>query len=164
MNYMKKTTIALLFIAFCSVIALSSCSKDSDDDGGNDPTPTVTNELSFVVNGGAYTNQTFTFKATASAIYDLALDATGNSALLSFTGHTSGTYTISDDDGLGVFLNNNTTIMALTGGTIVVNTYGTVGNVISGTFSGTGVVSTNFGVPDTITLANGKFRATRVSK
>jgi len=84
--------------------------------------------------------------------------------MIAFTGHTAGTYPVSNDDGLACFLNNNTTIMGMTEGSIVVTSYGTVGNVVSGTFSGTGVVSTNFGVPDTITFTNGKFRAARISK
>lgn len=169
---MKKNIFALLLFVLATGFMFSSCSKDDDDDSGNDPTPTSTNELSFVVNGGAYNNQTFTFKATANAIYDPAMDATGcsfsdaagNTAMVAFTGHATGTYTVSDDDGLAAFLNNNTTIMGLTSGTIVVTAYGTVGNVVSGTFSGTGVVSTNFGAPDTITFSNGKFKAARIAK
>ncbi len=169
---MKKNIFALLLFVMATGFMFSSCSKDDDDDSGDNNPPTATNELSFVVNGGPYSNQTFTFKQTANAIYDPAMNATGcsfedaagNAAMVAFNGNTTGTYTVTDDNGLAAFLNNNTTIMGLTSGSIVVTTYGTVGNVVAGTFSGMGVVSTNFGAPDTITFSNGKFRAARIAK
>jgi len=161
---MKKTTLALMITLFFSATVMFSCSKDSSDSPA-----TAANEVSFVVNGGGYSNQTIKLNANGSAVYDDVLDATGcsfadaasNSAMVAFNGHATGTFAVNDDNGLVVNMDNNTTLIGLTSGTITVTQYGAVGSDIKGTFSGTGIVIKNLSDPDTIQITNGNFKARR---
>jgi hypothetical protein len=159
-----STMIIMLFIGVFSV----SCSKDST----GDPIDNITSsELSFVVNGDVYQNQTFKFDKEGMAIFDAAMNATGceftdaadNSVLLAVEGNTSGSYAVNDsDNSMVVNYDDNTTIIALTEGTITITKYGNVNDMITGTFTGSGMVSHNYNEPVAITIKDGKFSVKRV--
>jgi hypothetical protein len=165
---MKTNSLSIMIIAMIIGVLSISCSKDSTDD----PVTNITSsDLSFVVNGDVYNNQSFKFAKEGMALYDAAMLATGceftdevnNSALLGFEGKTTGSFAVNDsDNALVVNYDNNTTIIALTEGTITITRYGNVNDMITGTFSGTGVVSHDYNEPTNITIKNGKFSVKRV--
>jgi hypothetical protein len=165
---MKTKQLSIMIIAMIIGLISVSCSKDSK----NDPVDEITSsELSFVVNGDVYSNQSFKFDKEGMALYDAAMLATGceftdaanNSVLLGFEGNASGSFAVNDsDNSMVVNYDNNTTILALTQGTITITKYGNVGGWITGTFTGSGVVSHDYNEPVAITIKDGKFSVKRV--
>jgi hypothetical protein len=159
-----STMIIMLFIGVFSI----SCSKDSSSDPVNNPTTT---ELSFVVNGDVYQNQSFKFGKAGMALYDAVMqataceftDAANNSVLLGFEGSASGSFAVNDsDNSMVVNLDNATTTLGLTEGTITITKYGKVNEMITGTFSGSGFVSHDYNEPVEIEIKDGKFSVKRV--
>jgi hypothetical protein len=165
---MKTKQLSIMIIAMIIGLISVSCSKDSK----NDPIDEITSsELSFVVNGDVYNNQSFKFDKEGMALYDAAMQSTGceftdasdNSVLLAFKGNSSATLTVDDsDNSMVVYYDNNTTIIGLTAGTITITKYGNVNGMITGTFSGTGFVSHGYNEPVDITIKDGKFSVKRV--
>ncbi|OGU59242.1 MAG: hypothetical protein A2X64_01750 [Ignavibacteria bacterium GWF2_33_9] len=164
MKFAKKIFMVLITIL---PVLLVSCSKDST----TSPIDTGSYSLSCVVNGGGYTNQTFAFSLTAAAVTNpqegiigcTFTDNEGNSAVIVFSGTTTGTYTVGEtgDNGLSIAMENNL-FLGITSGSIIVTKVGSVGGDIIGTFSGEGIVIDN-SVPQVIQITNGKFKAKRLT-
>ena len=164
---MKTKSLSIMIIAVIISVFTISCSKKSTDDPISNP---ATTELSFVANASTYNNQSFKFARVGMALYDVEMLATGcnfsdevnNSALLGFEGNTTGSFAVNDtDNSLVINYDDNTSILALTQGTITVTKYGNVGDWITGTFTGSGVVSHDFNEPVAITIKEGKFSVKR---
>lgn len=159
-----STMIIMMFIGVFSI----SCKKDSPSDPVNNIT---SSEISFVVNGDVYQNKAFKFDKEGMALYDAAMlatacqftDAANNSVLLGFEGSTSGSFAVNDsDNSMIVNLDNATTTLGLTEGTITITKFGKVNEMITGTFSGSGFVSHDYNEPVEITIKDGKFSVKRV--
>lgn len=163
---MKLVKKILLVMLVCLPILLVSCSKDSS----TNPTDPATYSFSCVVNGGGYTNQTFTFSTTAAAVTNPVdnitgctfTDASGNNAVVTFNGTATGTYSINDSETIVGMTFGNNLFIGLTSGSIKVTTFGNVGGDIIGTFTGSGTVVNN-GEEKNVEISKGTFKAKRLT-
>lgn len=154
----------VLFFAFISFFVLS-CSKSTTPTNVNPSN--VTLEITFTLNGGTYTNQTFTYDAGGIGVYLSNQNATGltfsgktqgQGATITFTGNATGTYSFSSKNAMVIMMADNSQI-AVTSGSLIVSSYGAIGEYITGTFSGSGINST----AQAIQITNGSFTAKRAS-
>lgn len=163
MKYIKNISLLIMVLV---PLLFTACSKDSS----TNPTDPSTYSFSCVVNGGGYSNQTFTFNKTGVAVSNpqegligcTFTDANGNSAIVTFQGTTTGTYTVNNTKNLVTISLSGNIFLGLTSGSIKVTTLGNIGGDVIGTFSGSGTVINN-GVPQNIEISKGTFKAKRVT-
>jgi hypothetical protein len=147
-------------------IFLLSCSDKSTD-----PTNNSAYQLTCVINGAGYSNQTFTFDVAAGAIYNPQenisgcsfANAAGDAAALTFEGNSKGEYEVNDsNNNFVISMNGTNVVFGLTSGKINVTTYGSVGGDVAGTFSGSGIVISS-GAQFNVQITNGVFKAKRLT-
>jgi hypothetical protein len=164
MSYFNK--IAFFVIALCASLILS-CSKSSSP---TDNTGAETLKITFTLNGGSFTGNTYTFDAGGVGIYLESSKTTGltfsssniqDGATITFPGQVAGTFPFGSTATKAVMLinlNSISNIVAVDSGTLVVTSFAsTIGGNIVGTFSGTGKDMKN----QTIQVTNGSFTAKR---
>lgn len=168
MKYLNKIFIIMLLAL---PIFLTSCG----DDNSTTPDGNTGYKFTCVVNGGGYTNETFTYDKTYAAIYVPQVDVTGcsftdgtnNTGVVNFKGSSKGSFTINTsgvDNTNTVLINlvGSNIMFQITNGTIKVTSYGNVNSDVAGTFSGTGKVFKN-GQEFDIEITNGYFKAKRLN-
>lgn len=169
---MTKTKQLLMCFVLITSVIMSSCSKKDDTP---DPDPQLPKgSLTVTLNGSGFSNVTMTFNTTGVAVLEAGytgcefIDAQNNVAVVGFTGASTGTYVIneetSDDNNLVISLDNGTTIIGLSTGSVIVTGFGITGQEITGTVSGTGFISRSGNEPTEIELKNCSFSATRLTK
>lgn len=180
MKFLLKS-LPLLIISFAF---FQGC--DKTDNPASASTQQTSNGFSFVINGGEYKNKTvtitspasdsigavyFTNKDTTAIVLSGKIDTTTFNLVLTFKGKQAKTIamdsTVFESD--PVVLLESPTVFALyvgINGTTNVDTYGSVGEFVSGRFSGTftGVRFSTTGL-DTVraTISNGIFSARRLA-
>lgn len=168
---MNHITRILFFLAVSFIlIPFSGC---SDDDAVVTPTPTNNTEVTFTVNGGAYSNKSFTIQGNSAAVYDPNEKLTGItfagkegtkniSCTIGWGGTSTGTRswgTNNPHDSASVEFMDDTYIYSSEQGTLTITEFGAVGGYVKGTFSGSFSL---FLSGQTVTVTNGKFTAKRI--
>lgn len=159
-----------IFAIFLLPLLLLSCSKDST----TNPTDNNTGyQFSCVINGGTFSNKTYSFDVDGGSIYVPGSDETacsftdpqGNSAQVIFKGNKTGTFNANEEENaVMIHLISTTELFYLKQGeNIKVTTYGSVGGNVEGTFSGKAIyVNASTGAQFEVTFSNGKFKAKRI--
>ncbi len=160
------------FACFATLTLVSLFWQGCSDDDPVTPTPTSSYELSFVVNGGGFTNKTFTLTggaanyATAEDVIQIAFAGKDGSTDVGFSGFWKGTSTGSrqivyeqNDDTVSCGFTHGQKVYGCTAGTMALTKFGGVGGDVEGTFSGT---FTLFFASETVTVTNGRFKVKRI--
>ena len=148
---MKKIKLFSIVVTSLVIVSMfAGCSKKSDSNPvGPTPTPIVNADAQITLNGAGYNNQTVNFsnglcgysvQDTATAVYFTA--AANNDSLqlyIVFKGNHTGTF--NSDTANGVILykatsNSTTTFIGVANGSTTVNSYGAVGDKVSGSING----------------------------
>lgn len=168
----------VVLVCFTALLFFNSCSKDetpaNTNTDGNNNNNNSNLLVSAVLNGGGYTNQTYTIEKGSTppaSYYELSTNTTSivivsgdRTVSVVFPGKSVGTYNFSSTASsapayvtLG-FTNTHVLAAKPGSGTITVTAYGNVNSEVKGTFSGTFYDSSN---GNEVTVSNGTFTATR---
>ena len=161
MKYFRLLVLALLSVA---IIGFNACSKKNTI---TDPIDTTLYEVTFTLNGGGYTNQTFTFNSSGGAIYSSQYNVTNisftgennQSLQIMMKGNSTGTYSFGSTDYSCSITTKDKPLFILTSGTLKITEFGSLLGNVKGTFSGSGVNTS----AATITVTNGSFSCKRLS-
>jgi hypothetical protein len=164
-NYIFKKSIILSMLIFI-ILFTQSC---------NDPiNPNDLKQYSFscIIDGGEYKNYLVSHKIIGDAIfnnfdketrcsYDLSDGRT--IIIVRIFGDSIGDYEIGKDDlnNVEVEIVKDQKALMMNSGIIKVTSYGNVGEVIEGTFSGTGIIINSSWEFISVKITNGKFKAIR---
>jgi hypothetical protein len=163
---MKKIKFYLLTLVIGSALIIGGC---GDDDNPVDPGPGGTTASgNFTLNGGGYDNRTVNIvgggaeydpedNTTGVVLYGVASGDT-TTVIVVFPGNQTGSFPWDDELSAVYFYSNINNFYGPVEGSTSITAFGSVGNNISGTFSGT---LSNTTLTDNITIS-GTFSARRI--
>lgn len=162
---MKSLNLFFGIFALAIVSFLGGCS----DDTTTNPDTSSTAKMTCVINGSGYTNFNVALDKSGVAVYNTGEsmtvcsfgNAAGETGGVVFEKNKTGVIAVDKKSSILLTLDNNKNIITLTDGNINVTSYGNVGGFIEGTFSGNGFVSKSNGIPESITITKGTFKAAR---
>lgn len=174
-NYILSS--GLIIVVFGLFILFGGCSKK------NNSNPVSVNnssnsQISFSVNGGGYNNKSFSLTSVgvsaasyiSTSNYTIGtVDGTSNktniSIIIQFPGNGTGTFqwdSTSNQNEVALTLGSISYVGIPGHGSTKVTSYGKVGSVIKGTFSGTAMGFSGSSV-DTVQISNGSFSMVRAN-
>lgn len=165
MKYYKIISLAtILFIG----LMLSSCSDNSSNTNNPDNSGNLSGKISFTIDGGQYSNEHIEMNENGGALVEYNGKTTtitfGNQeknqvVIVGINGTETGKYNIEEDNNSIMLTLSPTNILFMSSGSIVVTSYGAIGELITGTFSGEMKTLEN----DTYEIKDGSFTATRIN-